>query len=29
MTRNDVDFVVTENGIAALRGTTLRERAKA
>lgn len=28
MCRADVDFVVTENGIAALRGASLRERAK-
>ena len=27
--RNDVDFVVTEYGMAALRGATLRERANA
>ena len=27
--RNDVDYIVTEYGIAALRGKTLRERAKA
>ncbi|MBQ3379315.1 MAG: 4-hydroxybutyrate--acetyl-CoA CoA transferase [Clostridia bacterium] len=29
LTRNDVDFVVTEYGVAALRGATLRERARA
>jgi acyl-CoA hydrolase len=29
LSRNDVDFVITEYGIAALRGTTLKERAKA
>lgn len=28
-TRNDVDYVVTEYGIAHLKGKTLRERAKA
>jgi len=28
LSRNDVDFVVTEYGIAALRGTNIRERAK-
>ena len=28
LTRNDVDFVVTEYGVAALRGATIRERAK-
>jgi 4-hydroxybutyrate CoA-transferase len=27
--RNDVDFVVTEYGVAALRGRTMRERARA
>jgi 4-hydroxybutyrate CoA-transferase len=27
--RNDVDYIVTEFGIAALKGKTLRERAKA
>lgn len=27
-TRNDVDYVITEYGIAHLRGKTLRERAK-
>ena len=29
LSRNDVDFVVTEYGMAALRGATLKERAKA
>ena len=29
LSRNDVDFVITEFGMAALRGATLRERAKA
>ncbi|MBQ3379313.1 MAG: 4-hydroxybutyrate--acetyl-CoA CoA transferase [Clostridia bacterium] len=29
LSRNDVDFVCTEYGIAALRGATLRERARA
>ncbi|MCL2350663.1 MAG: 4-hydroxybutyrate--acetyl-CoA CoA transferase, partial [Defluviitaleaceae bacterium] len=28
LSRNDVDFVVTEYGVAALRGTNVRERAK-
>ena len=28
LSRNDVDFVVTEYGIAPLRGTNIRERAK-
>lgn len=28
LSRNDVDYVVTEYGVAALRGTDLRERAK-
>ncbi|MBQ1434831.1 MAG: 4-hydroxybutyrate--acetyl-CoA CoA transferase [Clostridia bacterium] len=29
LSRNDVDFVITEYGMAALRGATLRERARA
>lgn len=28
LSRNDVDYVVTEYGVAALRGTTIRERAE-
>lgn len=28
LSRNDVDFVVTEYGVASLRGTSIRERAK-
>jgi len=29
LSRNDVDFVCTEYGMAALRGATLKERARA
>lgn len=29
LSRNDVDYVITEYGIAALKGHTLEERAKA
>ena len=29
VSRNDVDYLVTEYGVAALRGRTLRQRAKA
>lgn len=27
-TRNDVDYIVTEHGIAKMKGNTLRERAR-
>jgi acyl-CoA hydrolase len=29
LSRNDVDYVVTEYGVASLRGTSIRERVKA
>lgn len=28
LSRNDVDFVVTENSVATLRGTSIRERVR-